>query len=302
MVAIVILNYNSALDVMQCIKSIREYTHDSYSIYLVNNLSTDDSWDVLRTEYGSSTDVEMISCKENRGYSAGNNIGIHKAIGDGADYVMIANPDIIFRNDVVSNLKSSMEKDSGIGFAAPYIYNADGGNGQIFRNEYCAKRAFFERKPLSYFRRIIPGTDIDIKMDSLETEMDLDGITSGCCFMLSREAVIKMKGLDENVFMYYEEYIILNKLKRNHLKVRYVPSARVIHNHVNMKKSCSAFVNLHRYYSSLYCLKVYTKASRMELKMIYAIDLGLLLLRACTNREYKDVVGEFRTKVVRLNL
>ena len=47
-VGVIILNYNNFLDTSECIDSLLKVEYNTYKIYLVDNLSTDDSWEITK--------------------------------------------------------------------------------------------------------------------------------------------------------------------------------------------------------------------------------------------------------------
>lgn len=300
MIGIIILNYNTEEKTTQCVSAINDNVHEEYKIYLVDNASTDKSWSNLKRKYYKQKRIQFVASETNSGYSAGNNLGIRAALRDDCKYIMIVNPDVIFKNDVPTILKRAFENDNLIGLAAPYIYLPNGSSGQLFRTKYNFKKALFERKPLIYFRHFFHNADINIDMINVDEEAYIDGMVSGCCFMISKEALEMIGLLDENVFLYYEEYILEHKLRESKLKVKYIPQAKIIHNHVEEEERCNAFVNLHRYYSSLYYLKKYTNIKKWQFAMVYLEDIILLCLRAINDKEYRSVIGQFKTKVYNL--
>ena len=86
----VILNYNDA----QTTKKLAESWKDSraiHNIIIVDNCSTDDSWEQLQVLKDEK--VDLIRTEKNGGYGYGNNTGIRYAIEhNGATHVLVANP------------------------------------------------------------------------------------------------------------------------------------------------------------------------------------------------------------------
>ena len=101
MVGIVILNYNSWADTVACVDSIHEAEKKlEFRIYLVDNCSP------VRPETGvlESLDkkgVIFIQNERNAGYSAGNNIGIKRALEDGCEAILMC----AMKQEVYQNCK-----------------------------------------------------------------------------------------------------------------------------------------------------------------------------------------------------
>ena len=91
MVGIVILNYNNWKDTEECVRSILEKElRTDYQIYLVDNASPAQPSEEQKRFLREAGAVQIRS-EENRGYSAGNNLGIRRALDDGCSAVLISN-------------------------------------------------------------------------------------------------------------------------------------------------------------------------------------------------------------------
>lgn len=104
---IIILNYNTWRETVTCVDSIKKYTSNPYVIYVIDNKSVDDSLENLRLKYKQEKDVIVIESEVNKGYSAGNNIGIKRAIADACDILFIVNSDIEILNNAFGQMAST---------------------------------------------------------------------------------------------------------------------------------------------------------------------------------------------------
>lgn len=89
---------------------------------VVDNDSQDGSYEYL-VEH--ATDCQVIQSGENRGYAAGNNIGIRYALEHQADYVCILNNDVEAEPDFLTKLVQYMESVPDVGMAGPVVYEFD---------------------------------------------------------------------------------------------------------------------------------------------------------------------------------
>ena len=120
MIGCVVLNYNDAKTTVEFVQRVKNM--DSIDlIVVIDNCSTDDSY--IQLKILESNKVHVIKSEKNGGYGYGNNVGIDY-LKDKVDYIMIANPDVIFEEHVVSNLVSSFDKDTAI--VAPLTLQPDG--------------------------------------------------------------------------------------------------------------------------------------------------------------------------------
>ena len=99
---IVILNYNDAGTVLKLHEKIKDYRVIRH-IIIVDNFSTDNSYDVLRSLEKGKTVV--LRSNKNGGYAYGNNIGVKWLINNtDTDIICIANPDIVVDETVFKRL------------------------------------------------------------------------------------------------------------------------------------------------------------------------------------------------------
>ena len=73
----VIINYNTKALVEKLVANVKDYQSIS-KILIVDNASTDDSYQELKKLENDR--IEVIQAKENKGFSAGMNIGAKRAI------------------------------------------------------------------------------------------------------------------------------------------------------------------------------------------------------------------------------
>ena len=91
-IGIILVNYNGALDTVECVDSIEKSSYKNYEIYVVDNASNDKDVSILEKLDGK---VTLLKLKENVGFSGGNNRGISLAIENGCEYILLLNNDTI---------------------------------------------------------------------------------------------------------------------------------------------------------------------------------------------------------------
>ena len=72
-VAILLVNWNGYNLTRECIESLLSITYNNFQIYVVDNGSTDGSYERLKTEFPN---IALIRSNRNLGFSGGNNLGI----------------------------------------------------------------------------------------------------------------------------------------------------------------------------------------------------------------------------------
>ena len=119
LVHVLVINWNGKEHLEACFDSLIHQTYANLRIVLVDNASTDDSVDFVRQRYGPDSRVEILECGANLGWSRGNNKGIERALGAGADYVFLLNNDTATAADAVEALVAFAEQHPRAGAIAP---------------------------------------------------------------------------------------------------------------------------------------------------------------------------------------
>lgn len=233
-VAVVILNYNTYQLTIKEIENIEDVIEgDQLNIFIVDNCSTNESVEKLNCYLNEGKKrfhhkYSFISSLSNKGYAAGNNIGIKAAIDAGAKYSLIINNDILFTSpDSVSKMYNYMEANNHIGALSPRIVSKDGSHDKPI---YYKKPSFWDLSfgIKSYVKRIKDQND------ELIYEVYAP---RGSCMMLRNEDLKRIGLLDEGTFLYYEEPILAESLRKLNKTVVNFGRIHVIHNHAETIKS-----------------------------------------------------------------
>jgi GT2 family glycosyltransferase len=87
LVSVVIVNYNGAEMLRECLKSVFSQSYRSIEVIVVDNDSKDNSIEVTHREF---PEVQIIQCEKNLGFAEGNNVGVRAASGE---FVVLLNND-----------------------------------------------------------------------------------------------------------------------------------------------------------------------------------------------------------------
>lgn len=119
-VFVVLVTYNGAhwID-----KNIQSLLNSGYPVQIIaiDNNSTDDSAGLL----ANYPEVDLIRSADNLGFGKANNIGMKKALEQGADYVFLLNQDAWVFNGTIGSLLSKMELYPSFGIMSPMHFIAD---------------------------------------------------------------------------------------------------------------------------------------------------------------------------------
>ena len=121
----VVLNYNDYETTMTLLENIRNYQVFD-NIVIVDNCSTDDSFELLRRNQNEK--IRVIQTEKNGGYGYGNNIGIRYSYEQlNSSYILIINPDVEFDEECILELLRVLinNKDVAVCSAIPKQPNGE---------------------------------------------------------------------------------------------------------------------------------------------------------------------------------
>ena len=251
-VSIVVLNYKTFGETIECLDSLSKVTYPNFEIIVVDNASGNNSLGQISNalkgrgrRYGyvgsfnvgdaikQESNLILFQSPSNKGFSAGNNWGIKIALGRNADYVMLLNNDTLVEPGFLEPLVEFAEQDITIGAVGPKIVGVDGNVDPACARKrisfwgYCRWLYYAQRICDKVFNRTHVDTqfysdykyDVPKKVDKL----------SGACILLRATSFEKTGLLDENVFLMYEEAILTEKFIKNALCSYIVPASSILH-------------------------------------------------------------------------
>jgi len=177
---------------------------------------------MVRAEFPN---VRLIVNTINRGYAGGNNDGIAAAAGR---YVMILNPDTRIVGNAPEVMVGFADAHPDAGVIGPQLLNPDGSVQSSRRRFPTLITALFESTWLQSLapRRVLRRYYVLDRPDDEVQEVDW---VTGACFLVRRQVIEQVGGLDEGFFMYSEELDWCRRIRQAGWKIVYLPRAQVIH-------------------------------------------------------------------------
>ena len=260
--ALIILNFNSADNTIKCVENLIGSQAD-YHIIIVDNQSSDDSYEKLALFVEKYKKIDLLQTKSNGGYSTGNNYGIHYAKQKyNINYVAILNPDVLIPNIIVfTRLLDVLKRNEKIAIIGASAINAKNEYNpnfsswdipspkELVTNHFLFNKRRFKTRSLKLIEKGIAQTEC----------------VTGCFFIAKLKILEEINLLDENVFLYNEENILGIKLKRAGYIEAVALDTFYIHNHKNPDETGISFKRkIHAtsifYKSRKYlCCKYYSK-------------------------------------------
>lgn len=234
-IAIIVLNYNKYDDTIKCVRQLLA-SQNGIRVVIVDNASTNDSYDVLVSGFKDEQVVSVIKNNTNAGYAAGNNFGFRYAIEKFPDleYVGIMNPDTLVTEH--NMLQAMMDKAShyeDVAVISPVLLTH--GIYDIYRSYWdiptyseMIKRGFIKfRKRSQSPLKVLPDKCAYVD------------VVHGSMFIMKVEALLKINYLDEGTFLYGEENILALRLKQTGYREMIDLEHFFHHNHAKRGKPTS---------------------------------------------------------------
>ena len=234
MLAIVIVSWNVRDLLRACLNSLQRHPATSHAqqIIVVDNASTDGSVEMLQREFPV---VQLIANTTNRGFTGGNNDGIHAAeawlaSADATNsYVLLLNPDTELTAGALDTLLAYADTNPHVGLVGPQLLYADGSVQPSRRRFPTLLTALFESTWLQPFapRKVLDAFYMHDLPDTAICDVDW---VYGAAMLVRSSAYRQVSLLDEQTyFMYSEEVDWCKRLKAAGWRIVYVPGAKVIH-------------------------------------------------------------------------
>lgn len=276
--AFLIVNYNDYKTTIQLLNNIKEF-QSLDKIVVVDNNSTDNSFNEIKKYIKKNKKdkfIDIIKNFENKGYGSGINYGakyLKKTIGD--CYIVVSNADIIIYSDEdISKLISTFDSDTAV--VAPIIKEHTG----VSRGWKVPTPFQDSLLNIIYIHKYLKPKLLFYKNEYYsEKNIQVDAV-SGCFFIINSKYLEQINYFDENIFLYYEENTLAQKLKKINKKTMINTQVEVFHNHsVTIDKNIN---KLKKYKilkkSQMYFQKKYNNANILEQILLFTTSKITLLL------------------------
>lgn len=232
-----------------------------------NGIERIDTMEVYRTII-TGKPLIYICAKQNLGYAKGNNLGAKIAkecYGD--DYYLFSNNDIRFLNKFnIEKLIAPMRRNNKIAVVGPEIIGLDG-KQQSPRKIKSAWNQLF----LNYYDLLLPKK---LKFTDKITDVEFTDHSKECYWVTGSFMIVEakkfqeIKGFDENTFLYCEEVILAERLRKQAYHMYYENSVKVLHEHgQTVKNAYSVLRGIElSFQSSLYYYTNYRKLNRIVIR------------------------------------
>lgn len=184
-------------------------------IIAVDNGSTDGSPEMLTEDFPH---VRLLRNAENAGFARANNQGLALAAGR---YAVLLNSDTEPLPQSLTHMVQFMDAHPRAGAASPRLVRPDG-TPQPYAYGEDPSPIYLLRRGLAHLRHgYLHDWSVAAPLQA--------GWVSGACLVARRAAVEQVGGLDERIFMYFEDNDWCRRMRREDWEVWYNPQAEVMH-------------------------------------------------------------------------
>ena len=292
-IAIIVLNWNGWQDTVECLESLSQIEYQNFNITVVDNGSTDNSIEQIKAWASGKLRIKIIKLKHNIGYAKGNNAGIRDVLSDpGVRYILILNNDTIVSPDFLSCLAEILNKEKNVALAGPKLIDYKTGKywQSPLKNRLNLLTYLLFSTPIYWmFYRTLLHNFFKVKEEKPVKVYMVAG-----CAMFFRADILRDIGMfDENSFLYWEEFIIAEKLRERGLLTYFVPQSIIRHKlGAATQKMDPAEKTIAKLQSEAYFQSNYLKMPWLQRFIIKTVELCIYFLLAVVSGSYRQKFGE----------
>lgn len=209
--AVVTVDHNRHDDTLACLASLQR-CHDSPSrIIVVDNGSTPPF-----SRPSVAPDIAVLRLEANCGFAVAFNLGIQRALVDGATAILVLNNDTLVAPDFMAPLLAMLA--SGASIVAPRIYYA-ADPARIWAEGFTANPWTLEMQ----------GSLRGTPEEKAPTTAQTVHYVTGCAMLIDRQVFESIGLFDERFFAYYEDLDFCIRATRAGFSIMTAPASHVWH-------------------------------------------------------------------------
>lgn len=307
--AIVILNWNGYEDTIECLQSIVKHETDKFTIFLLDNGSSDKSLiyieDWIRSNYKfkniivndkefdemkdhNDFNLILIKGEKNLGFAKGNNLILNKIKYD-YDYSLLLNNDTVITENSISNMIRYLDDNKKTGALScnirlysdkKMLWNAGG------KFTWYGDRKYYTQKKID--RLIKQGKEVLVTP-----------FITGCVLMVRKDILLKYGVLSEKFFFGEEDFNYCKRLKYNNVLVESILTSIIYHKvgssikktDTTNRKGCNSYV-LHFSNRIINQKDFYSYAYWLVWRVIYMLAISIKIFKL--TKSFNDTIESMK--------
>jgi GT2 family glycosyltransferase len=221
--------------------SLARQTYRNFSIYFVDNNSSDGSMDYSKQINAEHPlDIHYIQLNENSGFAKGNNTGADAAMNDGCEYVFVLNPDMELSENTLDVMLKTCQSSPKTGVCSAVLLFGCEKRNNLEIQIYGGKANFkTQKKEFLYSNQ-------KLQECILPDLLKVDFVNGGSTFI--RKELIKECGLfEEKYFIYNDEIDLGYRVKKAGYDTVVTSGTRIWHHHNWASRNSEGYRRMYYY-------------------------------------------------------
>lgn len=219
MIGIVIVTHNSESYIDPCLRSVFAQ-EEKVEVVVIDNASKDESVELVRKHFSQ---VKLVENEENVGFAKAANQGIRLLLEQGAEMILLLNPDTRMGAGAITEMKEAMQLDPKRGVVQPLlVLMKDPEKINTWGNEYRG----FGVVSLGGYGRECTMTNSQCPLEDRQIQY-----ASGACMLVRAEVFEEVGLLDERFFLYFEDTEFSQRVRHAGYECWLAAKARVQHDY-----------------------------------------------------------------------
>lgn len=261
---LVTVNYNGSADTLSLLSSLSRQSDTSFDVIVVDNDSSDADREALGAGAASSQlAVDVVYTGRNLGFSGGNNVGIRKALAQGAEWVVLINNDTTVGTDFIAQLRTSLPVQAAV-----------------------------VGIPLNEGSRTVTAGVLEWLRPTLTHAGTASGGTQtyaiGAGVAVHRDVIERIGFLDEGYFLYFEDAEYSARARSAGIPVEFLSAPTIQHRVSSTTKSLGAPLLLHYHFRNM------VRLNRQHAPLWARLALPFVLVWHTVKQIVKLIIGRAR--------
>ena len=287
-VTVIVLNWRGIAKTRECLTALRQDTYPNRHLLVVDNGTETPEGDQLKEEF---PEIELVKLDQNYGFAGGCNKGMAHAKARNPAYIWLLNNNAIPEPHTLTRLVQAMMRDPQAGAAAALVVEGPGSQHKKADLKPSGIGQIDYGKAKTYLRQCKPYENIE--------GLPCDWIT-GSNLLLSKEAIAKVGGFDENFFLYFEDVDICVQIRKAGFKCLLVTESIVAHE--GSAATQGSYSLWRSYYHTRNRFIFFAKNSPPHLKPLAFLMILSHVLRHCITFPGRGKFSQYKLKAELLGL